>query len=640
MKTLPLNIPYQDSSRNRTGRRILLLEPGYRNKYPPLGLMKLSAYHKNLGDTVVFLKGNYSEYFLDETLEKCLAKIKQQGFDVKDWEAFECLVRDYLRFRRQAIREEILTLVPNGYFYTIENLLKHYAYHYSPERRWDRVYVTTLFTFYWKETIKGIQFAKKIVKSIEGLYVGGVAASLIHDLFEEETGLIAGKNIIIGLLDKPGILDDNAIVIDEITPDYSILETIDYSYPLNTGYLTYTTKGCKRGCEFCAVPKLEPTYKDQLSLKKQIAKITKKYGERKDLILMDNNVLCSPKFTEIIQEILALGFTKDAQYIEPNRFEILTNYLLKEDNIYNEQKYLQQVYHFLTSFGKRRIKGEKAQARYYQILQERGLDSSETFSKESLLKSRKEINAFVEKYRSKIPKRRYVDFNQGLDCRYIDEEKMRLLNQLPIHPMRIAFDFLSLRETYEKAVRLTVKYGIHQLSNYILFNYTDKPEELWLRLKLNSDLNREVEAEIYSFPMKFVPMYGEASKSRSYHSYIGEHWHPKYLRAVQCILNATKGVVSVNPTFFERAFGKTLEDYFTLLMRPEPYILYRDHFEENGKTTTWLDQYKNLNTRQFNEAQSIILSNDFSSFKSSTSKAVVEFMKHYQLKYRPKKKKA
>ena len=37
--------------------RVLLVEPGYKNKYPPMGLMKISTYHKQLGDEVRFVKG-------------------------------------------------------------------------------------------------------------------------------------------------------------------------------------------------------------------------------------------------------------------------------------------------------------------------------------------------------------------------------------------------------------------------------------------------------------------------------------------------------------------------------------------------------------------------------------------------------
>ena len=37
--------------------RVLLVEPKYKNKYPPMGLMKISTYHKMLGDEVHFVKG-------------------------------------------------------------------------------------------------------------------------------------------------------------------------------------------------------------------------------------------------------------------------------------------------------------------------------------------------------------------------------------------------------------------------------------------------------------------------------------------------------------------------------------------------------------------------------------------------------
>ena len=41
---------------------ILLIEPNYHNKYPPLGLMKLSTFHKSRGDKIYFFKGTPGEY--------------------------------------------------------------------------------------------------------------------------------------------------------------------------------------------------------------------------------------------------------------------------------------------------------------------------------------------------------------------------------------------------------------------------------------------------------------------------------------------------------------------------------------------------------------------------------------------------
>ena len=41
----------------RTGKHILLVEPDFYTRYPPLGLLKISAYHKSLGDTTELVRG-------------------------------------------------------------------------------------------------------------------------------------------------------------------------------------------------------------------------------------------------------------------------------------------------------------------------------------------------------------------------------------------------------------------------------------------------------------------------------------------------------------------------------------------------------------------------------------------------------
>ena len=39
-------------------RKVLLIEPNYKNKYPPMGLMKLATYYRMVGDDVRFYKGD------------------------------------------------------------------------------------------------------------------------------------------------------------------------------------------------------------------------------------------------------------------------------------------------------------------------------------------------------------------------------------------------------------------------------------------------------------------------------------------------------------------------------------------------------------------------------------------------------
>lgn len=144
-------------------------------------------------------------------------------------------------------------------------------------------------------------------------------ASILADRVEAATGIRPH----VGTLDTPGELDaDNDMVIDTLPLDYSILEEIDYQYPASNAYYAYMTRGCVNKCKFCAVPKLEPVYKQFLPVADQVRTAEARYGAKRDLLLLDNNVLASCRFNDIIDDIKKAGFSNDATYIEPNAYEI------------------------------------------------------------------------------------------------------------------------------------------------------------------------------------------------------------------------------------------------------------------------------------------------------------------------------
>jgi hypothetical protein len=141
---------------------------------------------------------------------------------------------------------------------------------------------------------------------------------------------------------------------------------------------------------------------------------------------------------------------------------------------------------------------------------------------------------------------RYVDFNQGVDARLFTEEKVQLLSQINVRPLRIAFDDIKTRPEYEKAIKMSAAAGMRDFSNYLLYNFKDKPIDLYKRLKINVDLCEDLEVSIYSFPMKYHPIIKQVGDEIDYshnRDFIGEHWNRKYIRAVQAILNSTKGKI-------------------------------------------------------------------------------------------------
>ncbi len=620
-------------------RNILLIEPNYKNKYPPIGLMKIATYHRMLGDKVTFYKGDVKEFLLNDIVTDCIAKLKSIDANI-NWKKQEVSIQKYIKTRQQKYLHEALADAPNMFEDAnskralLEVWLKHFCDFYKNKKykqapKWDRVYVTTLFTFYWKITIKAIQDAKLLVDDIENVKLGGVLASLLKGEVETETGI----KPIDGLLDKPGMLDDNDIIIDDLPLDYSILDEIDYKYPTGSAYFTFMTKGCTRTCAFCSVPILEPTYKEKIPTKDKFEVINELYGEQQNLLLMDNNVLASPRFPEIIQEIKDMGFYKGATFIEPNQWEII---ILNLKNGVNDKAYVRRSYKVLKHFLDKRAKRKMAQI-FYDILEKYQLLQLETITKENLIKADKVIAPIFERYRDKVPKRRSVDFNQGTDARYVTEEFMRLMSEIPIYPLRIAFDYWGMKKQYEKAVRLAAKYEIDRLSNYLLYNFKDRPQDLYKRMKLNIELSEELEIHIYSFPMKYIPLFGEEAKHRKY---VGKFWNQKFIRAIQAISNVTKGIVPSGREFFEKAFGRNIEEYEEILYMPETYIIYRELFEvQLGLTEKWQTLFWALEAEEAEEAKKIIGENDFTDLENKTqNKKILTLLEHYKLKQHDVKK--
>jgi hypothetical protein len=413
--------------------RILLVEPNYRSKFPPLGLMRLSTYHKSRGDRVAFVRGCNEE---------------------------------------------------------------------TRARRWDRIYVSSLFTWELPRTADTIDFYLPCVKDPKDIFVGGVGVTLLPDYIRKRSAC----TVVEGSLDTPGRLGPGTPAIADLVPDYSIIEQVDWDYYPRDAYFVRITKGCIRTCTFCAVPLLEKEFGTMSPLRQQVADAKAHHGERQHLVAMDNNILGIDGIENIIGEIRELGFQTGAK---------------------------------------------------------------------------------------RNGRERTVDFNQGLDARLISQkpELAKLLATICVSPIRLAFDFVGIRPAYERAIRLLVAEGFNEFTNYMLFNFNDTPRDLYDRLWVNANLNKELGVRITGFPMRFIPM----DDVNRHH--VAPGWKWRYLRGIQCILLATRGLVSPNPDFISGAFGETFEDFLEILSMPDRYIIYRSHYRNDG-AADWRKQFRRLSEEQ------------------------------------------
>ena len=190
-------------------KHILLVEPNYYSQYPPIGLLKLSTFHKN--------KGNTTE------------------------------------------------LVTKNKF---------------PKKAPDIVYVTSLFTWAWKPVWKAVRTFKAWFPDSE-LWLGGLYASLLPD----HAKLSGVDRIYQGIFGEA----------EDLMPDYNLV-------PDWNGSIIFASRGCNNKCVYCVVPRLEGKIH---SCKKSVKHLI--WPNHSKVIFFDNNILSSPHWKAIFDEIIELG---------------------------------------------------------------------------------------------------------------------------------------------------------------------------------------------------------------------------------------------------------------------------------------------------------------------------------------------
>ncbi len=405
---------------------VLLVEPDYRSKFPPLGLFRLSTYHKNKGDCVTFVRGKVP-----------------------------------------ALRE-------------------------TP---WHRVYVASLFTWELPRTVDTVRYYLRAVDDPQHIIVGGIGATLKPDFIRQNVQC----RVIEGQIDRRGMLEPGAPAISGLIPDYSLLGATQQRYEPSSAFFCRTTMGCVRKCCFCAVPKLEPEYRTVNGWRSQIKQVRSEFGEQRNLVILDNNVLACDDVSEIIAGIKDEGFTPGTK---------LNNRL------------------------------------------------------------------------------RCVDFNQGIDARFITAATAKQLASICLSPVRLAFDYDGVEHAYRRAVGLLAGHGFDEFTNYVLYNYNDDPASLYRRMSINLDLSEKHGVRVTGFPMRYIPT------DHVKRGYVSPRWHWRYLRGVQCVLLATHGIVSPGREFFNAAFGSDYHQFLEILSMPDRYIVFREEYKNDA--ADWRRRFRGL----------------------------------------------
>ena len=202
------------------GKKILLVEPDYYTRFPPLGLLKLASYHREKGDEILKLvRGQVDPY-------------------------------------------------------------EHTLYD-----RPDLIYVTSLFTYSWRNVHEAVQYYKDRYPNVK-LWLGGIYASIWP-----EHAKTSGADFV-----HEGIFHE----VEGYLPAYDLVD--DWW----NGSILFSSRGCIRNCHYCAVPKIEGKHSRVLHTIRDLI-----YPKHSRVILFDNNILGAPNWREILDELYEIGLKVD-----------------------------------------------------------------------------------------------------------------------------------------------------------------------------------------------------------------------------------------------------------------------------------------------------------------------------------------
>jgi len=153
-----------------------------------------------------------------------------------------------------------------------------------PHSKPDKIYVTSLFTWGWKEVWEAVRYYKGLFPGAE-MCLGGIYASLMP----EHAGLSGADYVHVGLFKEA----------EDLMPAYDLVPEWEWS-------IMFASRGCPNHCLFCAVPNLEGGLN---SLKFSIKHLI--YPGHKRIIFWDNNILAAPNRKAVFDELKELGLEVD-----------------------------------------------------------------------------------------------------------------------------------------------------------------------------------------------------------------------------------------------------------------------------------------------------------------------------------------